>query len=523
MDPNIPTAAELARKQADTEFAALHRRMTARALKDAREKVTSETGLNRSFEHSLLTAFAQNHLSGGLAIMPYTIIIALSTLYWAHPFSASVWLTLTLLMLGVQIWLCNGFLKLDPKDVDLTEWTKRFITSEIGFVMAWAMLPTVVGIPGTDVLRMFLLVAVLIVGAATTVLAHTLPLAVYASVLPIVVVIVQIAVDRQPSERWMIAGLCFTALFMFVGLVNRLYATTLENLRARAEKEEATAEVEETNAKLVEAMRRAEEASAAKSRFLATMSHELRTPLNAILGFSEVMKDQLFGPLGSDQYKGYVEDIHSSGEHLLALINEVLDLSRIEAGKHELVEDAIDFVATVDACVRMLELRAQSRGLTVKTAFTQGMMRLWADERAVRQVTLNLLANAIKFTPQGSEISIKVGWTASGGQYLSVKDNGPGIPEGEIETVLSTFGRGSQAIKNADQGSGLGLPIVKSLVELHGGAFVLRSKLREGTEAIAMFPPSRVMSAIAPVVEKTPEVVIVPTPKHGTSPRGRAA
>ena len=265
------------------------------------------------------------------------------------------------------------------------------------------------------------------------------------------------------------------------------------------------------------------QASRATDYFLAAASHEMRTPLNAILGFSEVMKDQLFGPLGSDQYKGYVEDIHSSGEHLLALINEVLDLSRIEAGKHELVEDAIDFVATVDACVRMLELRAQSRGLTVKTAFTQGMMRLWADERAVRQVTLNLLANAIKFTPQGSEISIKVGWTASGGQYLSVKDNGPGIPEGEIETVLSTFGRGSQAIKNADQGSGLGLPIVKSLVELHGGAFVLRSKLREGTEAIAMFPPSRVMSAIAPVVEKTPEVVIVPTPKHGTSPRGRAA
>jgi two-component system, cell cycle sensor histidine kinase PleC len=524
MDPHIPTAAELARKQAENEFAALQRRMTARALKDAREKVTSEAGINRAFEHSLLSAFAQNHISGGLALMPYTVLIALATLYWAHPFTTVTWLTLTLLMISLQVWLSRSFLQQDPAGLDLTEWTKRFITCEVGFVMSWATLPTIVGIPGTDTLRMFLLVAVLIVGAASTVLSHTLPLAVYASVAPIGVVIVQLAIDRIPSERWLIGGLCFTALTLFVVLVNRLYATTLENLKARAEKEDATAEVEETNAKLVEAMRRAEEASAAKSRFLATMSHELRTPLNAILGFSEVMKNELFGPLGNEQYKGYIEDIHQSGDHLLQLINEVLDLSRIEAGKHELVEDAIDFVATVEACVRMLEQRAQSRSIVVKTGFSKGMNRLWADERAVRQVTLNLLANALKFSPPGSEITVKVGWTQSGGQYLSVKDNGPGIPEEEIETVLSTFGRGSQAIKNADQGSGLGLPIVKSLVELHGGAFVLRSRLREGTEAIAMFPPARVMSAIAPVVEKVPDVVIVPTPRHAPpSSKGRAA
>jgi two-component system cell cycle sensor histidine kinase PleC len=219
------------------------------------------------------------------------------------------------------------------------------------------------------------------------------------------------------------------------------------------------------------------------------------------------MKDELFGPVGSEQYKSYVQDIHRSGEHLLQLINEVLDLSRIEAGKHELVEEAIDLVGVVQACCRMLELRATGRGVEVKTAYTEGMPRLWADERAIRQITLNLLSNAIKFTPQGAEIMVKVGWTAGGGQYLSIKDNGTGIPEDELETVLSTFGRGSQAIKNADQGSGLGLPIVKSLVELHGGAFRLSSKVREGTEGIAMFPPDRVMYAM-PAVHEKPGLII---------------
>ena len=132
------------------------------------------------------------------------------------------------------------------------------------------------------------------------------------------------------------------------------------------------------------------------------------------------------------------------------------------------------------------------------------MPRLWADERAVRQICLNLLSNAIKFTPQGGEIWLKVGWTASGGQYMTVKDTGPGIPEEEIPIVLASFGQGSNSIKSAEQGAGLGLPIAKSLVDLHGGTFALKSKLRIGTEVIVTFPPERVVSALAPIAEAPP-------------------
>ncbi|MGQ0443633.1 MAG: sensor histidine kinase, partial [Beijerinckiaceae bacterium] len=233
----------------------------------------------------------------------------------------------------------------------------------------------------------------------------------------------------------------------------------------------------------------------AKYRFLATMSHELRTPLNAILGFSEVMKGELFGSHVVASYKEYSNDIHASGQHLLMLINEILDLSRIEAGRFDLKEEAVALPRIVEDCRHLLGLRAKKRRITIETVAEQDLPRIWADQRAIRQVVLNLLSNAIKFTPQNGTVKIRIGWTASGGQYVAIRDSGPGMPEDEFAIVMSSFGRGTLALKNAEEGSGLGLPIVKGLVELHGGSFALKSKLREGTEVIVIFPPERVMAA----------------------------
>jgi two-component system cell cycle sensor histidine kinase PleC len=203
-------------------------------------------------------------------------------------------------------------------------------------------------------------------------------------------------------------------------------------------------------------------------------------------------------------YKEYAADIHNSGVHLLNLINEILDLSRIEAGRYELNEEAVSLAQIVQDCRHLLKLRARNRGIEINEAFEEDLPRLWADERAVRQICLNLLSNAIKFTPQGGEVWLKVGWTASGGQYMSVRDNGPGIPDDEIPIVLASFGQGTNAIKSAEQGTGLGLPIAKNLIDLHGGTFTLKSKLREGTEVIVTFPPERVMSALGPIDEPAP-------------------
>jgi two-component system cell cycle sensor histidine kinase PleC len=297
-----------------------------------------------------------------------------------------------------------------------------------------------------------------------------------------------------------------TAQGYFSLLAYRLYSTTLATIEARAEKDALIGELETSKAISDEARRRAETANISKSRFLAQMSHELRTPLNAILGFSEVMKGEIFGPHHVPAYKDYSADIHNSGVHLLGLINEILDLSRIEAGRYELNEEPVSLAHVVGECGHLLQMRARNRGLTIHELFETEMPRLWADERAVRQICLNLLGNAIKFTPQGGEIWLKAGWTASGGQYISVKDTGPGIPEEEIPIVLASFGQGSNSIKSAEQGAGLGLPIAKNLVDLHGGTFTLKSKLRIGTEVVITFPPERVMSALAPLAEPAPSI-----------------
>jgi len=182
--------------------------------------------------------------------------------------------------------------------------------------------------------------------------------------------------------------------------------------------------------------------------------------------------------------------------HLLGLINEILDLSRIEAGRHALNEEPLRLAHIVEDCCRMMELKAHNKGLRIIQQYEEHLPRLYADERALRQITLNLLSNAVKFTPSNGEIRVRVGWTVGGGQYISVKDNGPGIPADEIPVVLSAFGQGSIAIKSAEQGTGLGLPIVQGMMHMHGGEFELFSKLREGTEALAIFPASRVMEEL---------------------------
>jgi two-component system cell cycle sensor histidine kinase PleC len=204
----------------------------------------------------------------------------------------------------------------------------------------------------------------------------------------------------------------------------------------------------------------------------------------------------LFGPHAVPAYKEYSGDIHSSGEHLLMLINEILDLSRVEAGRYDLREESVDLQGIIDECRHLMTLRARKKDITISQTMATALPRLWADERAVRQVALNLLSNAIKFTPPGGSVTIKAGWSEDGGQFFSISDTGQGIPENEIAVVMSSFGRGTLAQKTAEEGTGLGLPIVKGLVDLHGGTFTLKSRVREGTEVTVSFPPGRVMDAL---------------------------
>ena len=473
------------------------RRRIANQLRETRERLTSTGAGNVVFDLELLRLYAEGRLAAAPPQLALCAAIAAMTTLWLPLFFVGLWIALVLSAFGFSCFFAWRFLKLDRPSQQAQSWQTRFVIAETASGLAWGSFAVLMIGVADPWATTYVMVVFMLASAIHTVVNAFVPAAVYGGLAPIALAI--LVYMRPVSLHGPILPLtllaCGTLLF-FVILARRIYSSQLDSLVFQAEKDGLIAELEQAKANSDEARRRAEEASLAKSRFLATMSHELRTPLNAILGFSEVMQSELFGPHTVAAYKEYSGDIHQSGEHLLMLINEILDLSRVEAGRYELKEEAVSLPGVIEDCRHLLTLRAKKRGVTLNEVFEPNMPRIWADERAVRQIALNLLTNAIKFTPQGGQVPIKVGWTLPGGQYFSIKDTGPGIPDEEIPVIMSSFGRGSMAQKNADEGTGLGLPIVKGLVELHGGAFTLRSKLREGTEVIVVFPPERVMNAL---------------------------
>ncbi|HEX3066155.1 MAG TPA: PAS domain-containing sensor histidine kinase [Dongiaceae bacterium] len=250
-------------------------------------------------------------------------------------------------------------------------------------------------------------------------------------------------------------------------------------------------ELKQAGEELDIARKEAEAANSAKSHLLANVSHELRTPLNAILGFSEILAGEMLGPLG-ERYRDYAKDIHDSGLHLLSIIDDLLDLSKIEAGRLNLSEDIVDVVELFDTVSRFVRERASSAGLTMSIDLPADMPALKANRRAMRQVLLNLLSNSVKFTPAGGHIALEAIREPCGGIGFRVRDNGIGIAAGDIHRAMEPFGLINSSLSRRHTGTGLGLPITRALVELHRGRFELTSEPGVGTTATVYLPADRV-------------------------------
>ena len=255
--------------------------------------------------------------------------------------------------------------------------------------------------------------------------------------------------------------------------------------------EEANAEKTELCERLDRSRREAEDASRAKSHFLATMSHELRTPLNAIIGFSDIMATQVLGPVGNPKYLEYASDIRNSGQHLLAIINNVLDLSKVEAGRFELHEEEVHIASIIASGLKLVKQQASDSGLSIKADISSDLSLL-ADERALKQIVINLLSNAVKFSRTNGSVTVKAFIDESGGLAMSFTDNGIGIAEKDMKHLLEPFRQADEPLIRKRSGTGLGLALVKSLVELHGGSIQLNSTFGVGTTVSLRFPPLRV-------------------------------
>jgi PAS domain S-box-containing protein len=245
---------------------------------------------------------------------------------------------------------------------------------------------------------------------------------------------------------------------------------------------------------LLNAKRQAERASSAKSDFLAKISHEIRTPLNAIIGFSEVMMDESFGPIGTERYREYLRDIHASGGHLISLINDLLDLSKIEAGKLDLTFTSVNLNELVRQCVAMMQPQANQQRIIIRTSLSPTLPPVVVDARSIRQIVLNLLSNSIKFTTAGGQVIVSTALTERGEAVLRVRDTGIGMSEKEIETALEPFRQLATSTRWGSGGTGLGLPLTKALAEANRATFSIKSAVNAGTLVEITFPSTRVLA-----------------------------
>ena len=488
-------------------------------VRDARTRLSQTATVKPEFEIELLQLFIRNELQALQTVPLLAVIFALASMFWAPVSHAALWLCVVIIAKLILVHACRGFESRGKSTVTIEHWRRQIIGAEFASGLAWAGL-ALVGVSVSDASgQVFILVSLVVFIAMRMTFASSVMPIFYVGTVPMTIAVVCRLMLQNHPFYFAMASMAAGLHVYFIIMAQRLNTTALAMLEFRAEKDALIAELEEEKSISDSARAQAEAANIAKSRFLATMSHELRTPLNAILGFSEVMHTELMGPLNNAAYKDYAGSIHDSGTHLLNLINEILDLSRIEAGKYELTEEPVQLSEIVADCWRLLKLRADGKSQTVTFEIKANTPTVRADARATRQICLNLMSNALKFTPRGGRILISVATLPDGSQTLAVKDNGPGIPPSEIHKVMQPFGQGSLAQQTAEGGTGLGLPIVKGLIELHGGTFELTSELRKGTTATVRFPAQRVITDAAQTAATTEPRKAIETERERRRPR----
>jgi two-component system, cell cycle sensor histidine kinase PleC len=465
-----------------------------KAEADGGERSAWESAGHIPWERDLLSLFVRNQMRVVLALPFLAALLAAGCLQWTGPVQAGAWFLSAVLCQAVQYVLCKRYLATGHEKIRAIDWIGMLAASEFLIGASWSLPLFLFWHTGSGLQHFFLIASIMAVIATRIMIA--------ANFMPVIIAgtgfltfNIAIRCMLEPDPIYAALGAMAIGLeIFFIQVALRLQATARDMLVFKSQKELLFAELTAARDKAEAERRKAEEANTAKSRFLATMSHELRTPLNAIMGYSEVLGREMFGEHRIPAYKSYAQDIHHSGQYLLGLINDILDLSRIEAGHMRLAEEPVSLGQSLDAALHVVELKAEEKRLTLTLATDPELPKVMADERALHQIWLNLLSNAIKFTPEGGSIHVKAVRTPSGAVDVVVKDTGAGISQEESRGITEAFARGRLAERQAIEGAGLGLAIVTGLIRLLDAEMTIASAAGKGTEVTISFPHARVLS-----------------------------
>jgi two-component system cell cycle sensor histidine kinase PleC len=388
--------------------------------------------------------------------------------------------------------ICHRFLKKKPDELpDENRWVQISAAAYFLFAVSWSSFGFIFWRTGDDLNHMLIMILIAATLAGSSALVGACkPLAILGySIHGIALVVLPLREGGIVYDG--LALMAFLYVCYLAYMSRQIYATARDMLLLRDDKNELIEALGKSKAASENALERAEAASRAKSQFLANMSHELRTPLNAILGFSEMIYTGTAGANVGKHFE-YAQIIHQSGHHLLTLINDILDLAKIEAGGFQLRETLVDLRGLIEECVKLLAAKAQEGRLALGVDLPATLDPVRADERALKQILLNLLSNAVKFTPPFGRVVVFGGIEPNGDLAFGVIDTGVGIAEEDRIRVFQNFGQGRHDVVLVDKGTGLGLPIVKGLIEAHGGSVMLASRVGEGTCVTVTLPASRV-------------------------------
>jgi two-component system cell cycle sensor histidine kinase PleC len=371
---------------------------------------------------------------------------------------------------------------------DAASWFRTFVLMQVASSAAWGLMPWLCWEPGNPLNHMFLACAVMAVIAGLLV-SRGSNMAMYIASLAPVALMTAICFLSSPSLVDVTVGILTPFIALQLWRTGRPLVVRMdEDSRLRFKVEDMARELEEARDEALKKRFEAEAANASKTAFLANMSHELRTPLNAILGFSEIIAEECFGPVGSERYRDYAGDIHSSGAHLLSLINDLLDVAKIEAGRMDIAPHPLDAAHTLDVSLKLVGTKAREKDQALVITLEPSAPPLYADERALKQILINLVNNAVKFTPNGGRIEVTAGLARDGGFQITVRDNGPGIPCDKLDNIFSPFNQVDNRFDRQSGGTGLGLALVRGLVELHGGRVWMESDYGKGCCVFVVLP-----------------------------------